>query len=235
MFPKTYLPQGKNETPFNPLDAAMDHYAGPVIKVAKAWRAIAFSLMGLVVILGLLLVSVAERPDQVMHVIEISEWGEGRYRGPVGVSMGEYQRPSEESIRYYLWEWIRLSRSVPIDIEQIDANYTRVFHFVTSVSSPKLEAQYIEINPWERMEIERVDLLRESMLQTGEGNGDVYQVDWIERHRPTEGGYPYQIRYRGIFKLHFNSPEDFQRDHNPLGIYIADYELQPIRQVATGE
>jgi type IV secretion system protein TrbF len=225
----SYKGEGSNTTPYNSLKNEFDDLVGETKKERNAWRIAAFiSIAAAIVSIGGWF-WVAGRPASIPYVIEISSWGEAKYVGEIGTA--ELKRP-DESIKFYLNEFVANIRKVSTDKYVVNENLNKSFKFVTSTAANILKRMLNENDPFSRAEKERVDVVVDSIIHITK---DAWQVDWLERVFTSEGMMKGSQRYRGIFSLYFTDPTKEQQNLNPLGIFIDDFEIQQLKKEEGGK
>ena len=220
-----YQPAGSNATGFNN-SRQYDRFIGQACKERNFWRLAAIAAL---VIIGVQFAGwmyAVRLPDTAYHVIEIAPWGEAKNIGVAGKnSYSDIQRP-EQSIHYYLRDFIARIRTVSTDKAVIAGNLNTAFHFVTTTGSNLLKSLLGEDPLFDRADTQRVEIVIESILVSSQYT---YQVDWYERVYSLQGEYRTTNRFRGIFNLYFAQPNATQVVHNPLGIFVDEFSIQQIQ------
>ena len=80
----SYPNEGTNDTPFNNNLKEFDEFIGESRKRERAWRRVAFGLLGFLLASALGWFYLAKLPKAIPYVIEVQPWGESKYMGNVG-------------------------------------------------------------------------------------------------------------------------------------------------------
>lgn len=134
--------------------------------------------------------------------------------------------PREAEIRYYLAQYIRNIRTVPLDPVQYKVNWETASHFMSQEASNKLMEFLKRENFNEKLGRETVQPTIISM-QLYPGTKNTYQVRWSEEEFNLSGTVRNQKKYFiGLFMINVVPPKK-EADIlvNPLGITIQDLTL----------
>lgn len=198
----------------------------------NGWRLLAFILVGISTCFGIGLVYLGSQPKTIPHVIEITPWGEARYRGAIGTNTSYDGIPrTPESISYYLKAFIQNTRGLSSDLQVVRDRLNTALNSVTQNAHIQIREAIDAENPFRKARETRVDIEIESLLLVA-GTDNSYQVDWLEMSRSISGqGYQNTDKYyRGIFTIIFAEPSDQQVVYNPLGIFIEAYQITEIQR-----
>lgn len=223
---KKFVPGTGPKTPYDEAIKKFAERTGTVQKERDSWRMVALSclLMLLASIAGWYYVSTL--PKAVPHVIQVSDWGEAKYVGPIGSNQYSIER-SEASINYYIKHWMKNIRSVSIDNYINAQNLEIAYNFITENAANLLTQDLLENNPIKRSLFELRRIFFESVIKVTK---DSWQVDWIEKLYTPEGKENGKKRYRGILTLYLTNPTSEQMKKNSLGIFIDSYEFVEIER-----
>ena len=216
-------PSSAPETPFRRAKEEWDNRIGSVVIQARNWR---FAFFGVVLIsLGLLALVIFQfREQRVIPVIVgiDKERGEPIVIGPV--TDGSY-RPGPLEIKYFLSEFIRYVRAVPLDQIIIRQNWLRAYSFLRKDAANLLNelANKDENSPLKKIGSVVVSVQPLSVVQiTGT---DSYQLRWKETVFSAQGNKLDEYSMLGTFSLELQPPKDQQTlQDNPLGLFIKNFQ-----------
>lgn len=201
-----------------------DYDVGRVEVEKKKWQIIAFiglgfGLLGLIgMFYGLSL------PKNIPLLVKIAPWGEADYVGDI--STKNVSAIPDESLKYYIENFVSKTRSVSSDIEVIYANINDAYNFVSSNASNILTEEIKNNKIVERVGSIRTKVTVETTIRL---TNESWQVDWVEEDSHINGAVITKRRYRGIYNVKIAPVSTDIIRFNPLGIFIDSYELQEIR------
>jgi len=204
-------------TPYQRAQQAWDDRIGSARVQAKNWRLMCLSTLLLSFVMAAGLLWQSTRSTITPYVVEVTTAGEIRAVGPAAKDY----RPNELQIGYYLRQFLRNVRSLPIDPIVLRENWLEVYEAVTDRGAAKLN-EYARIsNPFGRLGRESVAIDVTSVVRASDSS---FQLRWIER-RYVNGTLNATETWTAILTLVIQPPRDEERlRKNPLGIYVDDFD-----------
>lgn len=144
--------------------------------------------------------------------------------------------PQQAELKYYLANFIRNTRTVPLDPVQYRVNWENASHFMTQEASNKLMEFTSKDNPSSKLGKATVQPTITS-IQLYPGTKNTYQVRWFEEEYNLSGNSTQKKRnYVGLFMLTVVQPtKESELLINPLGITIKDLTMSGENLAQGGE
>lgn len=206
---------------------------GPCEQVRKTWNErdgylVAQNATLKMVIAGLTVLNVALTGGLVIestkssvapYIIEVdSTTGMARN---VGTVEGQAYQPKEAEIKYFLGEFIKNTREIPLDPVVYKQKWYKAYTFLTKSSAEKMQAQVEMENPAQYLGKKTVQCNIVVVVKMSENS---YQVRWTEEEFSIGAGKKTVIPMTGIFTVLVSTPKDEGTlQNNPLGIYFTDF------------
>lgn len=203
------------DTPYTLAQKEWDTRIGDSRVQAKNWRI--SSLMGhaLNLLLAAGLIYFAGKVKIIPYVIEVAASGQVRAVGRVD---NVAYAPREESLKYYLNEWVGYVRSISNDPVVVRRNWERAYAFTTDRAATTLSAYAREVDPFSRIGKFTVTIEISQTLSMSERG---FEVEWVETIHSSQGMPIDTTRYTGFFNVIIRIPDDEEvLQVNPLGIFI---------------
>lgn len=221
--PQNYKVKEFPESPYLKAKEEWDNRIGSSAVQAKNWRLIA--LLSLVT--SSLLICVVFYQISQSSVIPVvvgldKESGEAKTLG--AVSPNSY-KPGELEIKYFLSEFIRYVRSVPLDQVVIKQNWLKAYSFMRSEASGLLNeiTEKDEDSPLKKIGKLAVSVKPISVIQIPETES--YQVRWKETKYSPQGQKIEEYTMQGTFLIEVSTPKNKEAIvDNPLGLYIKSFQ-----------
>ncbi|MCD6048376.1 MAG: hypothetical protein K0S08_2023 [Gammaproteobacteria bacterium] len=209
------------ETPYLRARQVWDERIASFALGADQWRKIAFgSILLAFLLLILLFVSLSwHKPS--LYVAEVSSGGQVMN---VKLLQGSYQ-PTQAQEEYFITQFIKLVRQVPLDPVAAKNNWLTAYNFLTSRGSTVLNQFFQKNNPLQALSKKTVTV---NITDVNPISNNTYQVDWTEESVDQRGQVIGQEKMSGVFTVVVQAPKTEQEIlQNPLGIYITDFHISP--------
>lgn len=221
--PKSYRPEAQLETPYLRARQEWDERIGTTVVQAKNWR-MAFVFISLLAVglLGANVFQLTQRKVIPMVVTVSAESGEATVLGKAGMSA--YQ-PGEPQIKYFLVQFIRYVRTVPVDPVVIKSNWMQAYKFLKREAAQTLNSMTNDdVNgPLKRIGFETVTIQPTSVLFVPGSRS--YQARWTETVYDKNGQEKDSYTMTGIFTVEIEEPSSEEAVLvNPLGIFIKSFQ-----------
>jgi type IV secretion system protein VirB5 len=223
--PKQYANSSTPATPFDQAKEEWDRREGHiVVQNYNLRRLLLLSWLVLLVISGGLVVQ-STKSSVVPYVVEVDSTT-GVVRN-AGLAEAQEYTPQAAEMKYFLSQFIRNIRSLPLDPVVYKMNMETAYGFLTKQAANKMSVQLQNENPLEHFGKETVQVKIGSMLEMTDSSSS-YQIRWMEEHYDIASGKKTSIPMSGIFTIRLQLPKQ-QKDLeiNPLGIFIADFNWTP--------
>ncbi len=195
-----------------------DERYGSLITRAKNWRAMAFVLGGVCLLLVLGMILQASRSRVVPFVVAVD--GLGRI---VGEGPAEQAVPVDPRvIQAILIEWLEDARSVTSDSyaerHMIDRVYTGIG--TGSAAQTFMNDFYKSDSPFERGQSQTVSVNVHSITAISPHS---YEITWAETTRDHTGVVAAKQEWKGVITVVISPPKDEATIRtNPLGVYVTE-------------
>ena len=221
--PVSMKPSTVPETPFMRAKQEWDHRMGATVVQAKNWRLAFFSLALLTLVLSLSLLAQVRQAKVIPVLVGIErERGEPVVLGAAAEK--QYQLGALE-IKYFLSQFIRYVRSIPLDPVVVKQNWLKAYAYLRRDAAGLLnemtnsEAQ----SPLKQIGKVVVSVQPLSVVQVPETNS--YQLRWRETAYSSSGQKLDEYTMLGTFLIEIDPPQDEKTlQENPLGIFIRSFQ-----------
>ena len=181
--------------------------------------------LGLIGILIVAMVVLALTANYKTYVVRV-DTNTGQIYGAQLLKAVEYH-PQEAELKYFLREFIRDTRTVPVDVVLYRQHWDRAQHFMT----PEAGAKYAQLLGSENFMAhlgEHTVQPTITVLQRQPGQANVYEIRWQEETFTSGGKRTEDVRkYVGLFSVVVQPPKnEAELSINPLGIMIKDLSYQ---------
>jgi type IV secretion system protein VirB5 len=159
-------------------------------------------------------------------LITMSEWGEATYKGAVNIESSKLREIPETAIQYQVRDFITKLRTIPLDGEVLYRDIAQCYEMVTAACEKKMTRALRDEDPFGAAGKRKRNVTIESVLKL---SSSTYQVDWIEAESVVGSTSSVSYRVRGVVTIELLIPSEEKRVNNPLGIYIADYDITVLK------
>ena len=210
-------------TPYLRAKEAWDSRIGSSVAQSKNWRLAFFGSVLVSLVLGVSVVMQLGQAKVIPILVGIDkENGEPTVLGPAAAK--QYQLGALET-KYFLSQFIRFVRAVPLDQVVIKQNWLRAYAFLRKDAAGLLNEMTNKDgdSPLKKIGKVVVSVQPISIVQIPETNS--YQVRWKETVYTTAGNKEAEYTMIGTFLLEVEPPKDEQTlQENPLGIFIKSFQ-----------
>ena len=226
MSSKVFVPQGTNQTPFNPQLQHFDYVCGQIIKENRLLKFIVVvSVLAFFLSIGITMYAVSQ-PDSIPVLVTMNDFGETQYIGPVSRKNYQNFNVPEVAIQAQVKEFISLSNTLSTDKTVMKNAVNKTYHLLTSVTAQRYSTLVKEQNPFADFGTRT----REVLFQTEplKVSADTYQVDYQLITRQLSGQVISNEAYRAVITIKMLQPAEEDIKDNPLGIYITSFDMKKI-------
>lgn len=222
---------GEAKTRFNKVIGQYDDYINKLLNDNRTWRFIALLSLLMVVLSVIGWFAALNMKNESLLVVEVNELGRAKYLG----EMKGRESYNKEMVKDYMIEsvirdFIDYSRSIHLDYEIMNGNYQKAMMWCSDNMKLKLRDELIAEDPNMKVGRIRRSVSVESVLRLTSSS---WQYDWFDIEKNMAGKETGRVRYRGVFTILLQAPEnDIERDYNPLGVYIIDYDITKVNEVS---
>lgn len=221
--PRSYRPDGPPESPYLRARQEWDERMGSAVSQAKNWR-LAFVLISLLCVglVGANIIQLNARQVIPMVIAVGAQTGEATVLGRAGATA--YQ-PGEPQIKYFILQFIKYVRTVPVDPVVVKSNWLNAYKFLRREAAQTLNAMTNsdEDGPLKRIGLETVTIQPRSVLAVPESKS--YQVRWTETVYDSNGQAKETYSMTGLFTIEIEEPSTEEAVLvNPLGIFIKSFQ-----------
>ncbi len=212
----------------NPMNRNEKLYCDMVAKESKGkkeWLIISVvELIAIVALSGFLTWSIT-LPKRIPVVITVLPWGEAKYVGDVSSYSYETMNIPESAYIYQVETFLQRLRTLPTDGQVLTQNISSLYNMITRENENKMTPEIRADNPFADIGFKKRVVTIESTIRV---SGSTFQVDFIET---VTGRDAATKRYRALVTTVRKTPPKNAEKLNPLGIYIAEYNITEITRV----
>ena len=221
--PASYKPESSPQTPFRRARQEWDHRIGQSVVQAKNWRFAFLISTFLLALMTFSLFTVVKQQKVIPVIVGLDkQTGEPSVVGPVDQS--KYQ-PGPLEIKYFLSQFVRYVRSVPLDSVVIRQNWTRAYTLLRKEAAALLNdmTQKDANSPLKKIGKVLVTVQPLSVLQIPDTSS--YQMRWKETVYSTHGTKLEEYTMLATFQIELDPPRDEHTiQENPLGLFIRNFQ-----------
>ena len=181
--------------------------------------------LALIAILIVAMVFIAMTANFKTYVVRVDSTS-GRIEAGQEVKATAYS-PREAEIKYFLMDFIKNTRQIPLDPIMYRNNWATAQHYMTKEASAKMAILVQQENQAARVGTETVEIVIRTVQQQP-GSTNLYQMRWDETTFKQMGSGIQQntARYVGLFSFAVIPPTDEKElSINPLGLMITDLNI----------
>lgn len=221
--PVSMKPRVPPQSPFQRAKDEWDGRIGSAVAQARNWR-IAFMIMGLLTISLSAALIVQIHKEKVVPILVGLNPSTGEPT-VLGEALPQAKKPGGLEVKYFLSEFIRYVRSVPLDQVMIKQNWKRAYSYLRKDAAAYLNelTQKDESSPLKKIGSLIVSVQPLSVVPIPDT--DSFQVRWKESVFSSSGSKVDEYTMLGTFAIQIEAPTDEQMiQDNPLGIFIKSFE-----------
>lgn len=217
--PKKFILDSEATTPFEKARAEWDDRDGGARVQSYNWRIAAISLIGVVGLLTCGLIFQSTKSTVTPYVIEVdSTTGMAKNVGPI---QAHAYSPKEAEIKYFLTEYIKNTREVPLDPVVFTEKWNKAYAYMTKSAANKMNTIMQNEQPMANLTKKTVQVNILVIVPMGNNS---YQVRWTEEEFLIGSGQKTVVPMSGVFTTYLNPPtNEKELAVNPLGVYISDF------------
>lgn len=221
--PVNLKPKVSPMSPYLKAKEEWDSRIGTTVIQAKNWRLLSLcSLFSSFLLIGIIFYQASQSRIIPVVVGLDKETGEAKTLGAVSK---DTHKPGPLEIKYFLSEFVKYVRAVPLDQVVIKQNWLKAYSFMRSDASGLLNemTEKDEDSPLKKIGKITVSIQPVSVVQIPET--DSYQVRWKETQYSTHGQKMQEYTMQGTFLIEIIPPKDEETIvENPLGLYIKNFQ-----------
>lgn len=217
-------------TPYQAAQQQWDERIGSARVQARNWRLMALGTLLLTFLMAAALIWQSTRSIVTPYIVEVDNQGAVRALGPAT----EAYRPTDAQIAYHLTQFIRNTRSVPMDPIVLRNNWLEAYDYATDRAAATLNEYARDKNPFAQVGRQSSTVDVTSVVRASQSS---FQVRWIEKSY-VNGTLAATEHWTAILSTVLQQPKDAIRIRkNPLGIYITalDWSRELGADTSTGD
>jgi len=209
------------ETPYLRAKQQWDDRMAVFALSADLWRKIAIVSIGFTFLLLILLLVSLSWHKPSLYVAEVGQDGQ-----VVNVKLlAENYQPTEAQEEYFIVQFIKLIRQVPLDPVAAKNNWLMAYNFLSNRGAQVLNQFFQKNNPLSELSKKTVTVNITSINPLSKNS---FQVEWTEQSVDQNGQVIGQQNMSGTFTIKIDAPKTKEQMLlNPLGIYIIDFHISP--------
>lgn len=176
--------------------------------------------LGIIALLIVSMVVLALTANYKTYVVRVDS-STGKIDAATELKATQYS-PQEAELRYFLREFIRNTRTVPLDVVMYRQNWDRSQHFLTSDAGQKYANLIAQEGFMGNLGVHTVQP-RITSMQRQPNMPNTYEIRWTESVFKDGRQLDNPRRYVGLFTVGIQPPTDeAELGINPLGLFIVD-------------
>jgi type IV secretory pathway TrbF-like protein len=221
--PVPMKPLSPPETAFRAAQQAWDLRLGSAVVSARNWRFACLSTLALLGLTAATLLALINQQRVIPVLVGVDkETGEARTLGPV--EQTQYQ-PGELEVKYFLAQFIRNVRSVPLDPVVIRQNWVKTYAFLRADAAALLNemTQKDPNSPINKIGKVLITVQPLSIVKIPDTSS--YQLRWQETVFSPHGQKEDEYTMLATVIIELDPPKDEQTlQDNPLGLFIKNFQ-----------
>jgi type IV secretory pathway TrbF-like protein len=210
------------ETPYLRAKQQWDQRLAVFALASDLWRKIAMGSIALIFLLSILLIVSFSWHKPKLYIAEVGQNGQVLN---VNLLTEQYQ-PTKAQEEYFIWQFITLIRSIPLDPVAAHDNWLKAYNFLNDRGAQVLNDFFQKNSPLTALNKKTTVTLTINDINAITNNS--YHVDWTEQSINQSGQIVGEQAMSGIFTIVFTTPKNAQEMLvNPLGIKIVDFHIAP--------
>lgn len=216
--PTIYKPESAPETPYQRAQDEWDNRMGRLVVQKFNWMKIAVASSFTSVLLAGGLIYQSAKSTVVPYVVQVDKGGVVQ---AVGKADQTNFKPGKPVIDYFLAQFVRWTRSLPLDPVVARENWLNAYGFLRQEATIQLNEIAQREKPLDKLGQETIAINVESVVPKSDSS---YQVRWVETTYSKEGSITGTNTMTGLFTVEIQPPGDeAQLRVNPLGLYIKQF------------
>lgn len=216
---KHYSNKTAAETPYQRAGQLWDQRLGSSYAQAKNWRLVAMILGVIAIILAILLIVAVMNMRPKLFVAEVDTGGKVVNVQPLKVAYS----PTDTQKQYFLADFIRLIRGVPLDPVVAKKNWTHAYSFLSQRGVNLFNTYWQSNSPVKLLGKETVTVVIDSVNPI---SANTFNITWTETTIDMNGKQLSKKNYSGVFTIALLPPKTQAAIlENPLGLYITDFNF----------
>ena len=211
---------GEKNTPYLDAKSEWDNRIGGNVIRAKNWRAMAFCLAAIIVMLVFLLAYVGTRAKYIPYIVEVSKEKVISIARPHEASYS----PSDASLKYYLTTFVEKTRSLSLDKEINKKFLIEAYGLLSGRVATKLDEFFKSSNSDRATRFKEKQTIAVQINSFTQVTKNTYQMQWFEEVFDVFGHMLESNKMVGFITFAISAPESEKSIlMNPLGIWITDF------------
>lgn len=214
---ENYAPEGYPVSRYEVALKAWEDRIGSAVVRAKNWRLCALGMIILCLVLSAGIIYQSSKAQVTPFVVMLGTDG-----APVAVerAVSTNYVPQDREIKYFLKEWVKKMRSVPLDPVLAKESWTNAFNMLRGSGLNKMRDLMRQENPTLKLGKQTIQVEVQVVVPM---SASTYQVRWTESEFAKEGKLIESRKMTGLFTVEIIPPKDEKEILvNPLGLYIKD-------------
>jgi len=209
------------ETPYLRAKQQWDQRSAAFALGADLWRRCAVVAISLAVLLLIALLISLSWHKPKLYIAEVGQDGQ-----VMNVKLlAERYQPNQAQEEYFIVQFIKLIRNVPLDPVAAHNNWASAYHFLTNRGADVLNDFFKKNSPLAILSKKTVTV---TINDINPLTSNSFQVDWTEQSVGQNGQLLGQQLMSGIFTIIIKTPTTKEEMlANPLGVYIVDFHMSP--------
>lgn len=222
---QNYKSKSIPETPYLRARSEWDNRIGTTVVQAKNWRLTCVLSLILSLGLGIIIFYQVSQSRIIPVIVGIDKTtGEAITLGAITNNKNSYNVGSLE-IKYFLSEFIRYVRAVPLDQVVIKQNWIKAYAFLRADASNFLNEIVSKNEESPLKKIGKVIVSIEPITISQIPETSSYQIRWKETQYSPQGQKLEEYKMLGTFLIEVEPPKDEETILiNPLGLYIKSFQ-----------
>lgn len=216
--PQQYKPEGLPVSMYQKAKDVWDNRIGTARAQAYNWRLAFFCTLGLSFLLVIGIIYQSTKSSVVPYIVEVGPGGEVL---STTKAMQVNRAPNEAEIKYFLVEWIKDVRAMPLDIVIKKQSWIRAYGRMRQKAAIKMNDIVSKDDPMKKVGEETISVIPAAIVRMSD---KTYQVRWTEDIYTKEGAPKESYRMTGLISIDFSQPKkETEIMSNPIGLYITDF------------
>jgi len=220
---------GEAQTRFNKVIKQYDNFIEKIINDNRTWRLITLGAVAIVILSIIGWFTALNMKKESLLIVEVNELGRAKFIGEMtGKAQYDQSMIKDYMVEALIIDYLNYTRNIILDAEIMGRNYVKAQKWCSRSMAEKTKNDIIDMEVGKYIGKIKRFVSVESILRLSNYS---WQFDWFDIDQDMMGEELGKVRYRGVFTIIKEAPDEKMKYDNPLGVYIVDYSITRVNEV----